>query len=118
MWKIVGYILWKHTDELSEPISELLQLPHIKRAYEVLKAVNWSEEDLRVYENQLFQEMDEKGMVEAAKKEGGNAKQLEIARNLKKIGVPLNQIIQATTLSKRSNRKIIKLVIKSHLSKI
>ena len=132
------FYFFKHADENYEPIEDLLKLPHIKDAYEIVKTVNWSEAELQQYQRQEMNVMDEKGMVDAARKEGleegieqgiekgmeqgiekgreegiekgreegAYNKQLDIVRNLKKMGLSVEQIIKATGLSKAAIDKL------------
>ena len=112
---------FKHGQETNEPIADLLKLPHIQQAYEIVKSFNWSEAELNYYEREEMKIMDEKGMVIAAKKEGheegreeakleerqkAKKEKLAIARNLKKIGLSLDQIMQNTGLQKSDIEKL------------
>ena len=120
------FYFFKHADENYEPIEDLLKLPHIKDAYEIVKTVNWSEAELQQYQRQEMNVMDEKGMVDAARKEGieegieqgieqGREEGLEegkeqakisIAINFKKAGIATDIIAQNTGLSKAEIDKL------------
>ena len=83
---------------------ELLENELICEALDYMKRAAYSKKELKAYDKWKIDIMTERSAINDARKEGlaeGKAEEkLEIAKNLKTIGVPLEQIIKATKLTK------------------
>ena len=105
-------VLWlrflTEIDEDTQEIpSELLKDPEIGKAIEELEIFDFTDVELRVYdkfwdsvsvERTLLDDSYQKGLEEGRKVAELN-KVLQIARNLRNLGLPISQIIQATGLT-------------------
>jgi predicted transposase/invertase (TIGR01784 family) len=100
---------FKHAEETKE--TDLTKIVGsdlvIKEAYEELNSLSWTEEERNTYEKELKSDRDFIGIIGAAKEEGEkigiekgeiNAK-VEVAKNLKKIGILIEDIHTATGLT-------------------
>ena len=90
-----------------EDIPAILREPIFERAFATAAVAQMTPDELRQYEESLIVYWDNQSVIETAKNEGKNEgkaegkaeEKREIARNLKKIGLGLAQIIEATGLS-------------------
>ena len=78
----------------------------LKEAYTESDKHNWTKDELASYDYFLMREQDERGKVELAEKRAEEKKGLEIAKNLKSIGVDLKSISKATGLSVEEIEKL------------
>jgi predicted transposase/invertase (TIGR01784 family) len=81
----------KNFDIIPEEMSEIPLLEALKE----LDKMNWSQEEKNKYDYFLMREQDEKGKIELAEKRNT----IEIAKKLKNINTPFNQIAEVTGLS-------------------
>ncbi|GEM_PF-3121042 len=83
----------------------------IQRAYEALNRFNWSEEELRTYEQEIKRIMDNQAvedyMKKKARQEGREEGKLEIAKSMLAKGYPIEDIISITGLSKCDIQNIV-----------
>jgi predicted transposase/invertase (TIGR01784 family) len=73
--------------------------PMINEAYCKLQVMSDDEATRMLYQARLKAQRDEYARVQGARQDGEQNKAIEIARNLKKIGIPVEQIAQGTGLS-------------------
>jgi predicted transposase/invertase (TIGR01784 family) len=73
--------------------------PVIKEAYCKLQEMSEDEATRMVYEARLKAQRDEYSRVQGALEEGRQERAIEIARNLKNLDIPVEQIVQSTGLS-------------------
>jgi predicted transposase/invertase (TIGR01784 family) len=73
--------------------------PVIKEAYCKLQEMSEDEATRMVYEARLKAQRDEYSRIQGALEEGRQERAIEIARNLKNLGIPVGQIVQSTGLS-------------------
>lgn len=76
------------------------------QAFQKAELANFSPADLNSYENNLKVSRDLKGVIDTAFDEGKSARNIEIAKTLKKIGVTVDIIIEATGLSESEIDKL------------
>lgn len=95
---------FKYADDTTEQESNAIEDPIVKEAYEAINQFNWTEEELAGYEAELKREMDHIAQMASATDRGvekGEAKKaIEITKNLLKLGLPIEDIITATGLTK------------------
>ncbi|MFN0037327.1 MAG: hypothetical protein ACKVUS_19890 [Saprospiraceae bacterium] len=63
---------------------------------------NWSKEDLIAYDNASIAEQDKRGEIVAAEKKGVKKREIQIAREMKREGEPIDKIIKYS----RSTRSV------------
>jgi predicted transposase/invertase (TIGR01784 family) len=84
-------------DEEFEELAE--KNPMIKEAYCKLQEMSEDEANRMIYEARLKAQRDEYSRIQGALRKGRQERDREIARNFKNLGIPLEQIAQATGLS-------------------
>ncbi len=60
---------------------------------------DWSKDDLIAYDNASIAEQDERGKITAAEKKGEKKLAVQIAKEMKKEGEPIDKIIRYTGLT-------------------
>jgi len=92
----------RHAEDL-DVIPEHVSEPDLQTAYKMADQFGWEKEDLDQYEYRGIKIQDERGALilaeEKGREEGMESAALKIARNMLSIGIPIEQIIQATGLS-------------------
>jgi predicted transposase/invertase (TIGR01784 family) len=71
----------------------------IAMASKVLVTISKDEVERARLVSEFKYEMDTQSRVTQAKRDGSKERAIEIARNLKSLGIPLDQIVQGTGLS-------------------
>lgn len=102
------YYFLKHAEESNQVDHSLMSTEEIKDAYHVLEKTSWTEWELQEYERVAMSIADAQGALLAAKKEGREEglaegvkkEKLAIALSLLRMGLPLEQILNATELKK------------------
>lgn len=74
----------------------------LREAYMDADKHTWKKEELIAYDNALIAEQDEKGKITAAEKK----RVIQIARNMKKEGEPIDKIMKYTGLTEREINEI------------
>jgi predicted transposase/invertase (TIGR01784 family) len=103
---------FKHADKTSEEdLRKIIGSDQvIERAYEELNQFNWTEEELLIYEQETKRIMDNKAsedyLIKTAKAEGKAEQNIEVAKNLKTLGVSTEIISQSTGLTKEEIKKL------------
>jgi predicted transposase/invertase (TIGR01784 family) len=73
--------------------------PVINEAYCKLQVMSEDEANRMIYEARLKAQRDEYSRIQGARQEGRTEGRREVARNLKQLGIAIEQIAQATGLS-------------------
>jgi predicted transposase/invertase (TIGR01784 family) len=73
--------------------------PMIEEAYCKLQEMSQDEANRMIYEARLKAQRDEYSRLQGARKEEREKRDREIAQNLKQLGISIEQIAQATSLS-------------------
>lgn len=81
-------------------IREDTKAPGLREAREKLIYYSMSKEEQRAYDEHLSAIMIQNDVLDGAKLEGRMEERLEVARNMKNLGVPVDIIIPSTRLSK------------------
>lgn len=89
---------FKHLSELNEPPEELRE-SILVQFFERAKIANFNPTEYHSYENSLKYYRDLKNSLDTAREEGEVRAKLEIASNLKSLGLPIETIIQSTGLT-------------------
>lgn len=94
---------FKYGDDTTEEEVEKIVDPVIKEAYEAVNRFNWTEQELESYDAAVKREMDYRSQMQTAedkgRSEGMVEGKIEVARNLLKLGLSIEQISLATGLS-------------------
>jgi predicted transposase/invertase (TIGR01784 family) len=94
------WLAWLDKDSPRELLEEIAKMePAIMKVEEKMARVSMSEEALRAYQMREMAMSDWTSGLNHARREGAEKKSLEIARNLKSIGIPVEQIALGTGLS-------------------
>ena len=88
----------------------------IKQAYDALERFNWTEDELRRYDQDLKREMDNASALETAmikgelrgEQRGEQKKAIEVAKNLLKMNLSIENIVKVTGLTKEEVEAIKK----------
>ncbi len=100
---------FKHADDLTV-IPDSLSTPHeLVEAFEILAQHNWTQDELDIYDYWLMQEAGHQDALETAKRDGRKAGIEEgiqqgkgdVARELLRDGMPLEQVMKYTGLSRK-----------------
>lgn len=99
---------FKHAEETSEAdIHKIFEKDTIiQRAYEELDRFHWKEEELRAYESAIKHEMDYQASLDFKFEQGMKKMQVQIAHNMLKQGLSIQNISSATGLSAKEVKKI------------
>lgn len=93
-------------DKTQEVPAELLESPEISKALEEVKISAFTAEELRAYDKFWDRVSSEKTLMEGRYDEGKQDKALEIAQNLKSVGMDVDTICKMTGLSKEEIEKL------------
>lgn len=99
---------FKHADETSEEDLRLIfdKDDIIQRAYDELDRFHWNDEELRAYEAAVKHEMDYQASLDFKFEQGMKKMQVQIARNMLRQGLSIQNISSATGLSAKEVKKI------------
>ncbi|MCL2652041.1 MAG: Rpn family recombination-promoting nuclease/putative transposase [Candidatus Azobacteroides sp.] len=86
-------------EETKEVPKELLDNELTREAVEYMKRAAYTKEELEAYDKWKIDIMTERSAINDARKEGRIEEKLEIAKELKTLGIPFDQISIATKLS-------------------
>jgi predicted transposase/invertase (TIGR01784 family) len=75
-------------------------------AFDQANKHNWTKQELEDYNKVFIREADEKGRLELAEKRGEAKGKLDAAKSLKKLGVAIETIMEATGLTKAEIEKL------------
>ena len=78
----------------------------LKEAYSESDKHNWTKDELDSYDYFLMREQDERGRVELAVEKGFQNREIEIAKNALKKGLPISDISELTGLSVEDIKKL------------
>jgi predicted transposase/invertase (TIGR01784 family) len=94
------WLVWFDRDSPETTLEEVIKMDAaIRKAAKRLAYVSSDKEVLRAYQMREMALSDWNSGINHAKREGRKEERREIARNLKKINIPFEQIAQATGLS-------------------
>jgi hypothetical protein len=93
--KIDEWIYWFKNNQVLEGSTS----KNIDKVREKLARMNMTEEQRKAHERYVTNTVIETDMIETAKEEGKDEAKLEMAQNLKKLGVAIEIIMQATSLT-------------------
>ena len=85
---------------------ELLENELTREAVEYMKRAAYTKEELEAYDKWKIDIMTERGAINDARREGRVEEKLEIAKNLKTLGMPFDQISKATGLTEEEIGRI------------
>jgi predicted transposase/invertase (TIGR01784 family) len=90
-----------------ELVDEIIEMdPAIKKAEAKLRSISMDDEILRLYELREKALSDWNSEIDHARKEGKEEEKVEIARNLKAIGIAIEKIAQGTGLTEEQIKKL------------
>ena len=72
----------------------------IRKAYEALSEISWSEEELRTYDRERKSQLDMQAMLSASRKEGIAEGRIQIAKNMRLQGFDIQTVVSVTGLSR------------------
>jgi predicted transposase/invertase (TIGR01784 family) len=93
-------------EETKEVPKELLENELTREAVEYMKRAAYTKEELETYDKWKIDIMTERSAINDARKEGRAERDIEIAKELKNLGIPFEQISIATKLSIEEIEKI------------
>ncbi|WPP49248.1 PD-(D/E)XK nuclease family transposase [Catalinimonas niigatensis] len=88
----------------SRPVK--LQEKVFERLFNEAEIAKLKPEDMKAYEESLKTYRDNYSVIETAKKEGASEREIEIAKEMKKFGDPIDKISAITGLSKEEIEKL------------
>ena len=88
----------KNMSKMDE-IPVCLQQPVFKKLFNIAEYINLTKEEQMSYDQELKNEWDNNSALAYAREEGERRKAISTARELKKMGIPLNQIAAATEIT-------------------
>lgn len=104
------YFLKNHLKEVDSIPLQLLEIPEIGQAYQILDECHWSPEEMGAYNRSRMKVMDDSGClafaVDQGKAEGKAEGMREVAKNMKSLGIDIQTIVKATGLSEAEIDKL------------
>jgi len=92
--------VFRHLSELQDRPQQL-QDRIFQKLFDTAEIAKFSQEERVAYEESLKYYRDIKNVVDTSREEGKEERTLEIARELKKNGIPIDMIVKSTGLSKK-----------------
>lgn len=93
-------------EDTKEVPAELMENPLIEKAVSMMEVSAMTDEERYMYDKNIDSISVEKTLVNAAIRKGEAKKSIEIAKNLKSLGVDIDIIAQGTGLSKEEIKKL------------
>lgn len=93
-------------EELKKELTSKVIDEGLKAAYHDANIHSWEKEELEAYDYAAMREQDERGKLVQAEKKGAKNSKIEIAKQMKTAGEPMEKIIRYTGLTEEEINEI------------